>query len=190
MHDPIAIELDEDGKWVVFRRIKREQRGDYARGLLELPPRFTLADVSQAALASGLVVAKKKQFLIETTTGCNALASYIDRMLAYLEDPLTPGRELERVIEQVRERFEAPEELSLWSYAWLDLIIRDDLADAARDADPWGADQLTLDLAKIRDRRLEEVLEIHGRITSAGKKQLAKSGRQRTRKAKRQDKTG
>jgi hypothetical protein len=191
MHDPIAMELDEDGKWIVFRRTHREQGGDFARGLLELPPRYTLADVSAAARATGLVVARNDDFLLDATTGCNALANYIDRLFGYFEKPGKPAADLKRVIEQVRRRFEVEDDLPLWSYAWLDLIVRDDLADAARsEADPWAADELTLDVAKVRNRRLKEVLEVHRRMTTAGEKKLAKSGRTRTRKTKRQDRTG
>ena len=191
MHDPIAMELDEDGKWVVFRRTHREQGGDFARGLVEIPPRYTLADVSAAALATGLVVARNDHFLLDATTGCNALASYIDRLFGYFEKPGKPGPELKRVIEQVRERFEVDETLPLWSFAWLDLIVRDDLADAARsEADPWAADKVTLDLAKVRDRRLEQVLAAHRQAASPGELKQAKSRRTRTGRKKRQDKTG
>ena len=78
----------------------------------------------------------------------------------------------------------------LWSFAWLDLIVRDEIADAARsEADPWVSDRLELNLAKLRDRRLKQVLQVH-RSRAAGELKLAKSARKRPSKRKPQDRTG
>jgi hypothetical protein len=180
MHDPIAIELDEDERWVVFRRTAREQRGEFARDLMQLPPGFTLPDVFEAALATGLVVAKNSALFLEAKTGCNALAEYVDGMLAYFASPGKPTPRLARAIKQIREGFEAPESLPLLSFAWLDLIVREDIAEAAREkVDPWGLDRLELELAALRDRRVAEVLEAHAART-AGEGRLAKSKRSRS----------
>jgi hypothetical protein len=191
MHDPIAIELDEDERWVVFRRTRREQRGEFARDLMQLPPGFTLPDVFEAALATGLVVRKKSSLFLEATTGCNALASYIDAMLAYFTAPGKPSRGLARIVEQVREGFEVDESLPLWSFAWLDLIVREEIAEAAREqVDPWGADRLKLEFAAIRDRRVTEVVEVHRMRTETEERRLAKSERARGGVRKRKGKTG
>jgi hypothetical protein len=168
MHDPIAIELDDDGKWIVFRRTQREQSGDFARGLLELPPRFTLADVCEAALATGLVVAKNNQFFLDAATGCKALAVYIDGILGYFEAAGSPGPALARVIQEIHDHFDLDQDLPLWCYAWLDLVVHDDIAEAARsESQPWRMDRLVLELAALRDRRVTEVIEAH-RAQAAG----------------------
>jgi hypothetical protein len=190
MHDPIAIELDEDERWVVFRRTRREQRGEFARDLMQLPPGFTLPDVLEAALATGLVVRKNSSLLLEATTGCNAMAGYIDAMLGYFATPRKPSRRLARIANQVREVFDVDDSLPLWSFAWLDLIVREDIADAAREkVDPWGADRLELEIAALRDRRVAEMMEAHHRGTIGGER-LAKSKRSRTGERKRKGKTG
>lgn len=190
MHDPIAIELD-DGKWVVFRRTQREQSGDYARGLLELPPRFTLADVCQAALASGLVVEKNNQFFLDAATGCKALADYIDGILEYFESAGTPGLELKRVIQEVHDHFDVDENMPLWCYAWLDLIVREDIAEAARgQAQPWRMDRLVLELAALRDRRVNEAIDAQ-RARSAGAAMIwERSQPPRSEQDQSKDKTG
>jgi hypothetical protein len=191
MHDPIAIELDEDERWVVFRRTRREQRGDFARDLMQLPPGFTLPDVLEAALATGLVVAKNSSLFLDAKTGCNDLARYIDAMLGYFQAPEIPAPRLARVVKQIRRQFEV-DQLPLWSYAWLDLVVREEIAEAAREnVDPWGADRLELEFAALRDRRVGEVLEAHqARLEAAGEHRLAKSKRSRTAQRKRKGKTG
>jgi hypothetical protein len=191
MHDPIAIELDDDGKWIVFRRTLCEQNGDYARGLLGLPLRFTLADVCEAALATGLVVERNHQLFLDAATGCKTLAVYIDRMLGYFDRSDSPGKELERVIQHVRSRFDAEETLSLWCFAWLDLIVREDIADAARnEADPWRTDRLDLDIAKARDRRVGQVMESRRQQSAATGRLLATSERSRRGDNQPNEKTG
>jgi hypothetical protein len=191
MHDPIAIELDEDERWVVFRRTRREQRGEFARDLMQLPPGFTLPDVLEAALATGLVTRKKSALLLEATTGCNALASYIDAMLGYFAAPGKPSRRLARIVELVREGYELEESLPLWSFAWLDVIVREEIAEAAREqVDPWGADRLELEFTAIRDRRVADVLEVDQRRTGAEELRLAKSKRTRRQVRKGKGKTG
>jgi hypothetical protein len=190
MHDPIAIELDEDERWVVFRRTRREQRGEFARDLIQLPPGFTLPDVLEAALATGLVTRKNSSLFLDARTGCNALAGYIDAMLGYFKAPGKPSPRLSRLAEQIRDGFEVDDSLPLWGFAWLDLIVREDIADAAREnVDPWSADRLELEYATLRDRRVAEVLESH-RSRTSGEGRLAKSKRSRTGERKRKGKTG
>jgi hypothetical protein len=191
MHDPIAIELDEDERWVVFRRTRREQRGEFARDLMQLPPGFTLPDVLEAALATGLVVAKNSSLFLDAKTGCNDLAKYIDAMLSYFQAPEKPAPRLARVVKQIRRQFDA-DELPLWSFAWLDLVVREDIAEAAREnVDPWGADRLELEFAAVRDGRVAEAIDAYrARSEAPGERRLAKSKRSRTGERKRKGKTG
>jgi hypothetical protein len=192
MHDPIAIELDEDERWVVFRRTAREQRGEFARDLMQLPPGFTLPDVLEASLATGLVIAKNSGLLLDSKTGCNDLAKSIDAILGCFKAPGKPTPRLARVVKQIRAGFDVEDSLPLWSYAWLDLVVREDIADAARESvDPWGSDRLELELASLRDRRVAEALQIHrGRTSAAGEHRLSKSKRSRAGDRKRKGKTG
>jgi hypothetical protein len=186
MHDPIAIELDDEGKWIVFRRTQREQRGDFARGLLELPPRFTLADVYEAALATGLVISRNRELFCSATTGCNALARYTDEMLGYFDRPGRPGTRLKRILRQLDDHFELEEALEPVRVAWLDVILREDIADAARsEVDPWGTDRLVIELERLRDRRIREAVEAQRQSATGAEYKLAKSQRTRSSQKRR-----
>jgi hypothetical protein len=48
--------------------------------------------------------------------------------------------------------------MSLWSYAWLDLIVREDIADAARShEDLWTREAVILDARSTIRRRIDEL---------------------------------
>jgi hypothetical protein len=158
---------------------------------MQLPPGFTLPDVFEAALATGLVTRKKSALLLEATTGCSTLAGYIDAMLGYFAAPGKPSRRLSRIAEQVRQVYSLDDSPPLWSFAWLDVIVREEIAEAAREqVDPWGADRLELEFAAMRDRRVVEVMEVHRGRSGADELRLAKSKRKRGSERKGKGKTG
>jgi hypothetical protein len=56
-------------------------------------------------------------------------------------------------------------ELGLWSCAWLDVIVHANPADAALAVDDvWTGDVVTLDLERLRERRLQETLRRYAEI--------------------------
>ncbi|HEV3004970.1 MAG TPA: hypothetical protein VGX78_10940 [Pirellulales bacterium] len=158
--EPIVIE--EDGGWVRFTRL----HGDGSRpsqDSLELPCGFTLEHVLAAVDATPWVVERHGERRIQGNIGCDRLAQTVAQMFSYFDRPDQPSDELLNIRDHVASRFpdtgEDDTEIPLWAYAWLDLAVREDLADAARSAGTlWNQDRLTIDVAGLRDQRIRELL--------------------------------
>jgi hypothetical protein len=180
-YDPLVIEYDEEGRWVTFRkRLEPAER----MGAASFQPRkgFSLADVLEAVRATTWVAQRDGALVVEPSVTCAALAEVVAEMMLYFAEPAVPSERLLRIQKQVdavlAERDVTPK-LGLWSYAWLDVIVHADVADAALAAeDVWTRETLTLDLRRSRERRLDELLqrEKSGKPSEAA---MAPSGRSR-----------
>jgi len=158
-HERIMIDAD-DGGWVRFTR-SHGFGGRNSHDSLEIPPGFTLDDILAATDATGWVVERRGERWIQEHTGCDQLARTVEQMLSYFDHPDVPNGELRGVKDQIDACFgDAVDdvEIPLWAYAWLDLVLREDLADAARSASaPWKHDRLMIDVGKLRDARIREL---------------------------------
>ncbi|HEV3024135.1 MAG TPA: hypothetical protein VGX76_16780 [Pirellulales bacterium] len=161
MYDELLV-IDEDGGWVKFTRL----HGDGSRrsqDSLELRPGFTVEHVLAAVDATPWVVERHGERRIQGNIGCDRLARAVAQMLSYFDRPDEPSDELLNIRGHVASRFpdtgEDDAEIPLWAYAWLDLVLREDLADVARSAGTlWNLDLLTIDVARLRDERIRELL--------------------------------
>jgi hypothetical protein len=153
--------------------------GQYA---LELRRGFSILDVRAAVLATGWVEEKSDELHLVTWISCLALGDFVQEMFSYFNRADEPREELLRVVEAVEALAPASAPLELipiWAYAWLDLIVREDLADDARSiADVWP--QQTIKLTSEQHCR-ERAAELIARYTPSDlRRTLAPSQRRRT----------
>jgi hypothetical protein len=159
-YERILIELDEGG-WVRFTR-PHGYPGGYSRASLEIPQGFTFNDVLAAVAATGWVVEQGGELRIEDPVGCDHLAKTVEQMFSYFERADEPRVELRRIRDQVALCLTGVDctAISLWAYAWLDLAVRNDVADAVRSMKSlWENDLTTIDVGKRRARRIAELCE-------------------------------
>ncbi len=158
-YERIMIDADVDG-WVRFTRTHGFGAGN-SHDSLEIPPGFVFDDILAAIDATGWVVERGGERWIQDHIGCDQLVRTVERMLSYFTRSDEATDELRDIKDQVDARLKDAVdevEIPLWACAWLDVVLREDLADAARSASaPWEHDRLTIDVGKLRDTRIREL---------------------------------
>ena len=127
------------------------------RGSLEVRPGLATDDFVDLLLASGLVVQQEDGLQIDASTPCRELAMQAAEALSYFDAQSEPSLRLRQIREAVKAMV-ADRSLGVPSWyacAWLDLQLRNDLAEAARTfSSPWTSDNCQLDLDFYRRQRL------------------------------------
>jgi hypothetical protein len=191
-YERIVIEAD-DGGWVRFKR-PRGYGDRHSQDSLEIRPGFTFEHVLAAVDATGWVVERNGERRIQEHIGCDQLARIVGEMLSYFDRPDEPNDVLRAIKDQVAARLgDDDADIPLWAYAWLDLVLREEVADAARSASTlWQQDHLTIEVGQLRDervralcRRYAEAQEKPAAQTTAGSAMTgsAMTGSARTRDA-------
>ncbi len=181
--DKLWVSCDDDDGWVTFH--KKSSFGELRTGSIQLYGEFTIDHVHEALSATGLVDRRDDGYVADSSVDCQALCDLVEEMFRYFKAPGAPGEDLVRVQKAVQEYDDAQEvdtEIPLWAYAWLDLNVRNEIADEARGAkDIWSDRQLTIDLEGRCDRHVTELIARYSRSTrsSAGTGRMAPSSRQR-----------
>ena len=158
-HDKLIVESCEP-LWAVLRVIRDGETAD--QSWLPLTSDFTVDDVAEALLATGWVQRGADHQLVSAGKSCRALGDVVTELFTYFVRRNEPRAALLRVQEAVAE-YESVRELApripLWAYAWLDLVVREDLADEARSAQSvWEQRPLTLRTQEHCDRRVQELV--------------------------------
>jgi hypothetical protein len=173
----LTLTTDETGTIALRTWQSGAMTGEYA---FHLPAGFSAGDVRAALLATGWVEERGGELVLVNWLRCEAIGAFVEEMLSYFAGAEEPREELLRVRRAVMEEA-SPEVIAaipLWAFAWLDLLVRDDLADAARSVhDVWSQPALSLDVDAIRRERLREML---ARYPVPATNQLAPSARRRT----------
>jgi hypothetical protein len=159
----LSIEFNAEDGWVTLRR-PQGASSERAQAMFQVREGFTLADVVDAVRSTGWIVERAGELSIDQDTSCQTLADAIVEMTAYFDAPQVPSKELLRIKQEVdawlAEDLDPTTSLSLWVYAWLDVVIRKDAAeDVLTTTDIWRTDVLDVDLGQHRDRRLRQLLE-------------------------------
>jgi hypothetical protein len=177
-----SIVIDEDRGWARFTRPHAEP-SHAVNESLELRPGFTLEHVLAAVDATGWVVERDGELRIEGRIGCDRLARAAAEILSYFDGPDMPNPELLALRDQIALRFgdEGVANIPLQAYAWLDLVLREIVAEAARSASAlWKQDLLVIDLDKLREERIREFRRRYAPAdTSSRSQQMAQSARRR-----------
>jgi hypothetical protein len=198
--DQLFIEFDQRDRWITLRRLRGA--GDHARGTLPAREGFGRNELSTALLATPWVALRAGVLLLERNVGCGELARVAEEMLACFSRDRQPGRRLTRVRRMLADGFPQssesngvqPDDVSWWQCAWLDVMVREDAADAARDAAAlWESARLTLELAPLRERRIQQLLQHLAelrRASAGGRRRVAPSGRTRSAAARTRKRSG
>ncbi|MGE0756682.1 MAG: hypothetical protein AB7O38_06665 [Pirellulaceae bacterium] len=124
---------------------------------------FTEADIREALLATSWVRPHTGTLQVAGEVWHQQLADVVRAMLGYFVTSGVPRDELLTVHEAVRARAAQrghTAEVPLWTCAWLDVLVRDDLAgEARRVRDIWTVPHLIVPCQAACERRLDAWLE-------------------------------
>ena len=158
----LTLESDEDDRSVWL--ITESTSGIRQKEIVWLREGFGLDDVREAITATGWVQqdGDELRFTSAGDSLCGrTISDVLEDIFGYFNAPGNPTDELREVQSAVTE-YEAMREskldIPLYAYAWLDMTVREDLADEARSArDLWATSTVAIDLARNRERRVEEL---------------------------------
>jgi hypothetical protein len=178
----LTLDRDENG-WVWLRCTcssdRVEEHGFALRG------EFAVQDVWEAALATGWVREQDEQYVVDDVS-CAKLRDVVAEMFGYFDGPGHPRGRLLRVKQAVSEYFivqDTQPVIPLWAYAWLDVMVREEVADEARSAeDMWRDSPLMIDVERYCQRRVEALVRRYagiGQVATADPTKMAPSRRQR-----------
>jgi hypothetical protein len=178
--DPLKLEQDPDEP-VVWLVAGSPACGGQDRGQVQLRDGFEVQQVRAALLATDSVDEQQGTLRLTEPTSCAALAELAERMLDYFETPTQPRPRLQEVQSAVEQQTSRPgDAMPLMALAWLDIIVREDLADVARGAAGiWTDRQLLIETEPHCHRRLEEVRQRYARRAAL---RMAPSARARHRR--------
>jgi hypothetical protein len=123
---------------------------------------FSLGNLHDALLATGWARIEEQQYRLDCHVRVDFLADVLSNMLNLFDAPEQPSRELLAVRAAVAEHQRdlgsdiAIPDLAL---AWLDVIVREDIADEARSSEQiWSQANLSVECLSHRERRIKELL--------------------------------
>ncbi len=155
-YERLSIEPTDDG-WIRFSCPDRLWAGESANSLLQPKRGFDLDSILTAVFATGWTELRDGQWRILSSQNCRDLVCLLDEMLEYFDGPQQPHPEVLQIQEQVDALLAddphagAAFNLTLWHYARLDLLLRENLADAARSLDGiWVREDHLLDVRGVR----------------------------------------
>jgi hypothetical protein len=147
---------------------------------------FALEDVREALLATGWVREDGNELRQTNDLRCVTISDHLQAMLGYFTAPGVPGRELlelQRKVEQSALFQRQQPNIPAYAYAWLDVMVREDIADAARSASEiWNVDATSIECERIRLARVEELIARYSHADAASHSRMA--GSVSTRQAK------
>ncbi len=191
--DRLLIEFDEDDDWVRLRRADGCEADDEA--LFQLAPGFSRDDVRTALLATGQVTQHGSDWVIAQGGSCRSLGQLLGEMFTYFDGPDQPSPELREVQAAVADYGLTPATcpaMPLWALAWLDLAVREDLADDARSREGvWSSPDFVIHAEAHCRRRVEELLRRYNQpATQVPSGRMAASDRTRGSSLPSRAKTG
>jgi len=183
-------DFDDDGGWAILLTSESSALGRN-RGLLTNVHGFSREEIIEAACSSGWVVCEDEVLEVDDEVGCEELANLIERIFdEYYEGPGNPNEWLLRIRDEIDNYLgEHDLEMPLVAYAWLDLFVREDVADEARRTDPWLGDSLSVTLNNKRNRRVEQFAQRYQRENDT-RRAFAASARHRDQSSRIEGNTG
>lgn len=158
--DALRLEYEDD-QHIVWLMIASE--ATETKDPLRLRSGFSPVDVCEALSAAGFIEPRGADWILTTDSRCETMRDVAQQMLEYFDAPGVPRNELLEVQAAVSQYTMVPEsgvEIPLMACAWLDVIVRQDLADEARNADAiWNRPQVVIELESICDRRVEQLMQ-------------------------------
>ena len=128
---------------------------------------FSVEELQEVLLATPWIQGEEGRLYLKNDVWHEHLAEVVNEMLGYFHAPDEPYPKLLEVKAAVGEYHSIREssiDFSLYTYAWLDVMVREDVADEARSKDDiWRHDQMSVDCESICDRRVEELIAYYSR---------------------------
>lgn len=152
---PLHIELEQH--WVTFRKAGA---GNAILGF-RLDNQMNMDDVVAAACATGWVVCHDGRYWVGDSVDCEALSEYVNEMLFYFVRSGEPRKELLRLVDPITRYWNESRQrqaLSLWACAYLDLAVREDLAEQTSQVENlWCEPFVELEVERHCRRRVEQL---------------------------------
>lgn len=169
--DKLTFDYDSDEHTVWL--IVTSASGVQQKELILLRDGFGVDDVSEAVMATGWIGQVGDEMQLVQDISCASLRDVVDAMLGYFVQSGVPGIELKEIQSAVSE-YDSVHELrgvlSPYAFAWLDIMVRDDLADVARSATRiWSKSKIVIDVARHCDRRVAELVAHYSSAASPSK---------------------
>ena len=192
----LTLELDDDDSmvWLIAIATNGKQQKDVVR----LRDGFGIGDVRAAALATGWV--RQDGDELHFTNACNSgvfggsLSNLIADMFSYFNAANDPTDELHEVQSAVAE-YEGVKESRLdippYAYAWLDIMLREVIADQARGSkDIWAKSEGAIELDRAREHWVAALLARYAQPSAGTVSRMAGSRPTRNRDTSRGTQTG
>ncbi len=159
LDDKLTLIYDEPYRLAVLQLASAPAQ----QGSLLLREGFPLEFLREAILATGWVRADGQQFRLTSQVRVEFLCDVLADMLQLFDTPDQPSRELREVAAAVAEyqvEVGAAIAIPTLAFAWLDAIVREDLADEARSAvRVWSVENIAVECEAHRQRRMKELLQ-------------------------------
>jgi hypothetical protein len=142
---------------------KLDRAKGQAQANLLLPSRgFGLHHLGDPFLATGWVRRDDDRLLLQDNVSVESIREVVSEMFEYFTASDVPSPELLNIQSAVDSFDIVPAwnvRISLFAYAWLNIMVRDDLAEQARQsANLWSRNQISIDTQRICQRRLQELV--------------------------------
>jgi hypothetical protein len=139
------------------------------------------AFVREAILTTGLVGEQQGELVVKDDLSLSVLLNIVGKMLDYFHAAGEPTDELVEV-QRVVDRLYLEEGITLpWlAHAWLDVMVRESLANDVRDAaDIWTSPKIKVDAERHCERFVQEALARFGNTTAASRPRMSPRANQR-----------
>ena len=147
-YDKLTVRFDDSDDWVILESIALDGKV-IDQGSCELPTGFTLEQVESALLATGWVERRDSGYVLVDEIACQSFADTLAEMLRYVDASGAPSAKLGDVRAAAEHYLEAQvlQHIPLWALAWLDVMVRGDVADAARSVENlWSQPQVIINI--------------------------------------------
>lgn len=175
---------DDDTAWFVLTELDGVTGQQEAKVLLASQG-FGLHHLCDALLATGSVRRDEDRLMMRSDVTAVSLREIVSEMFEYFVAPGVPSRELLDVQTTV-DNFDFVREshvrISLFAYAWLDIVVREELAEEARRTfNLWRRSHLEIDTQRICQRQLEQLVNrCRQEAALSSQSRMAPSTRQRS----------
>jgi hypothetical protein len=175
INDELLIDFEESTQ--LARLANGSNKAD--KGLIIVPSGFTLTDLHEALLATGYVRDIGNSLRLGDLISADQLADMVSGMLGLFAAPGVPTNgllEVQTAVEDFQSGVESNASIPLMAIAWLDYIVRQDIADESRNsAEIWSKNKYVVETKAHKDLRIKQLVARYSRSTSAGIRRMTPS---------------
>lgn len=129
-----------------------------------IPPHgFELEDIRAALLATNYVRESGGTFRLAEHISAEHLSEMVSAMLGQFDAPGVPGNallQLQAIVDDYKSGTGSNVEIPWMAIAWLDFVVRQDIAEESRDSDEiWSKPKFVVDSKGHKERRLAQLVK-------------------------------